>query len=144
MQKPGALRVRRPFYGYGTNLRLLSKFNHKGDTHELVSVIDCRLGMDSCLKVSVPIEEIGQRGFGDRNPARIVRIFIRQVGNLKQTRVTEVLDSFRKTDNTEIIRRLQQEIDAESVDLGNDVDTDLGKVTSFFQSPSARSNLGLR
>ena len=55
----------------------------KGHTHDLVSVIDVRFGLDLCLKVSILVEEGSERSLGSWNPGRIVRIFVGKIDNLE-------------------------------------------------------------
>src|SRR5579871_1519670 len=98
-----------------------------------MSIIDHRLRMHGGFEVPVTVKKIYERRLRLRHSGRIVRILVRQVRDLKQARIGELLHSPWKVDHSQVIRRLEQETHPQAGDIRNNLYLDLGKLARLLQ-----------
>src|SRR5579872_7544138 len=107
MQQPIRLPILRPLNIDRRNFRFFPQLDRKMNTDQLMCVVDHWLGFYLSLKISIAMKETRQGFLSNRNPRRIVRVFIREVRNLQKPNVSKFLCSSGEADHAQVIGRLQ-------------------------------------
>ena len=75
-------------------------------------IVNFGVGLDHGLEVSIVLKKPLQRLLGEHNPRLVVGVFIRQIDNFEQACVRKDFCRSREVDDAEVIRWLQQEVQA--------------------------------
>src|SRR5579872_2115003 len=132
------------FEGYVSHAGQLSRAHGKSEIDQQVSIIDVGIGLNFCLEVSIVLKEFLQGVLRQSDASLVVRIFIRQIHDLQKTSVGKKFSGSRKIYNAQVICGLQQEIQAQTGKIWNDVYLYFGKLPRTFECGDAGFHLVLR